>query len=366
MIVFAHLLNDRSGSPRVLHSVISILGKDPHQARLVIGSDGAGILSSVQIPVFRYWYKRTPVRLLTLVTFMTSQVLLFFRLMLMRDLPRHAVIYVNTLLPFGAALFGKLTARPVIYHLHEVSISPAPLQWMLVFFAKRTASQLIYVSEFHQRCLPMANIPFKVVHNANDATLILRASTHTYQARPNGQFNVVMLSALRQYKGVDQFVELARLLASDTSIALHLVANDEDDEIVRYFKNVQLPANLTVHPRTKDPCSFYEKASLVMNLSRPDQCQETFGLTLLEAMSFGMPVIAPPVGGPAELVQDGVQGYLIDSRDTAALCNKVQALANDAALCEQFSVAARHRSQQFTPDAFSAQMAGIMAERGWA
>ena len=39
---------------------------------------------------------------------------------------------------------------------------------------------------------------------------------------------------------------------------------------------------------------------------------ETFGLTALEAMTAGLPVIVPTVGGIAEMVTDGVNGYKID------------------------------------------------------
>ncbi|MFT2690112.1 glycosyltransferase [Clavibacter zhangzhiyongii] len=47
--------------------------------------------------------------------------------------------------------------------------------------------------------------------------------------------------------------------------------------------------------------------------------KEEFGVALLEAMSMGLPVVAPASGGPATYVEDGVTGLLVDTTDPAAL-----------------------------------------------
>ena len=64
-------------------------------------------------------------------------------------------------------------------------------------------------------------------------------------------------------------------------------------------------------------------------------------------------MIVPPIGGPAELVNDGQQGFLLDSRDAALLKQRTLALADDAALCMSMSEAARRRAQQFSKEKFS-------------
>lgn len=361
MIVFVHLLNDRSGSPRVLTSAIAALTRKGDRARLFVSSDGTGMLDEADIETTRYWYWRTPYRLLTLATYLASQLSLLARLFRTRDIDRDAVIYVNTLLPFGAALYGWMTGRPVVYHLHEVSVSPAPLRWFLTAIARLTAQRLIYVSYFHRGCLPIPGVPSRVVHNALDENFLARADASAYRHRVEGRFKVLMLASLRDYKGVPELIALTKRVASRADIHFDLVVNDDEAEIRRYFASTALPSNLTVHPRTDDPAAHYARASLVLNLSRPDQWVETFGLTLLEAMAFGIPVIAPPVGGPVELVEDGCEGFLTDSRNGDALAERVLQLADNESLCLRLSAAARDRATRFSPAAFAEALREVLA-----
>ena len=73
--------------------------------------------------------------------------------------------------------------------------------------------------------------------------------------------------------------------------------------------------NLQIISRQNDVTPFYNEASIVLNLSDKQRYVETFGLTALEAMSAGLPVIVPTEGGIAEMVEDGANGYKIDVQD---------------------------------------------------
>ena len=353
VIVFVHLLNDRSGSPKMLALAIKALASSQGGDRLFVGSDGSGELDEVGLVPTRYWYRRSSFRLLTLFSYVASQIMLFIRLLMARDIDRRAIVYVNTLLPFGASLYGRLTGRRVVYHLHEVSVVPAPLKWFLLTVARHTASRLIYVSNFHRRSLPVPGVSACTVRNALDEPFRLRAIANIYQHRRQGVFNVLMLASLRNYKGIPELLELARRVSVRHDIRFDLVANDDEHIIRRYFAGVTLPPNLEVHGRTDDPGRFYAGASVVLNLSRPDLCVETFGLTVLEAMAFGIPVIAPPVGGPAELVEHGREGFLIDSNRNGELTDVLLQLADNEGLCRRLSNAARISAERYSEAAFS-------------
>jgi phosphatidylinositol alpha 1,6-mannosyltransferase len=68
---------------------------------------------------------------------------------------------------------------------------------------------------------------------------------------------------------------------------------------------------------------------------------ETFGNTLQEAAASGLPVVAPAAGGPLDLVEDGVTGFLVTPGDRDALTKAVSELAADWQLRTALGHAAR-------------------------
>jgi len=352
-IVFVHLLNDFSGSPKVLKETIRAVALDSKSAVLYLGSSDNGILSTSCIPITRYWYHRTKCRILTPFTYLLSQVVLFFKLLGDHSVSPNAIIYVNTILPFGAAVYGKLTGRKVVFHVHEISVAPALLKYFLTRVMRRTSSLNIYVSDAHMQALPIPGVSARRVYNALDADFLHTASASVYANRYDGFFNVLMVASLREYKGIHEFMALASALVGHTEIRFDLVINDDQEIVDRFLASRALPGNLAFHSRTSDTSAYYSRACLVLNLSRVYQCVETFGMTILEAMAFGIPVIVPPVGGPVELVRDGVEGFHVDSRDLRKLLERVLQLSRDEQLCMQMSKACRERATDFSPAIFA-------------
>lgn len=70
---------------------------------------------------------------------------------------------------------------------------------------------------------------------------------------------------------------------------------------------------------------------------------ETFGQTIQEAAASGLPVVAPAAGGPLDLVDEGVTGFLVPPGDGDALAAAVTRLAADPPLRSAMSEAARRR-----------------------
>jgi glycosyltransferase involved in cell wall biosynthesis len=73
---------------------------------------------------------------------------------------------------------------------------------------------------------------------------------------------------------------------------------------------------------------------------------EPFGLTPLEAMACGRPVVGSAVGGIAYTVADGETGYLVPPSDPERLADRLQLLLTNAALCRRMGEAARARVER--------------------
>ena len=66
-------------------------------------------------------------------------------------------------------------------------------------------------------------------------------------------------------------------------------------------------------------------------------------MVLMEAMSYGLPVVATRIGGISELVQDDVSGAVIDAGRTDLLVAAMARLAGDADLRRRWGEAGRER-----------------------
>ncbi len=85
--------------------------------------------------------------------------------------------------------------------------------------------------------------------------------------------------------------------------------------------------------------------------------EEPFGLCVIEAMSMQRAVVATSVGGPAEVIDDGLDGRLVDPRDGPAWSVAVAALLADAPGRAAMGLAARRRVlDAFTPERYGAAM----------
>ena len=70
---------------------------------------------------------------------------------------------------------------------------------------------------------------------------------------------------------------------------------------------------------------------------------------VLEAMACGVPLVAGAEGAPAELVQDGVQGRVVDAQDPARIAAALGESLGDLRAARAMGTAARARAEQFTP-----------------
>jgi len=350
-IIGVHLLNDFSGSPLVFSHALDALQKSGEAVHL-ISSKSEGFLSGKTYTYHHVNYVFKQNIVLRLVAFAWAQLSLFIKVFLIAN--ANDTVYINTLLPAGAAIAAKLKGAKVIYHVHETSLGKY-MKILLKTIANNFGNKAIYVSRFLLEKEGLSKLENRVVYNALSAEFMQKAETK--RAIKKSVFRVLMLCSLKAYKGVGEFVELAKKVPN---CAFDLVLNAQQNDIDSYFNGKALPNNLTIYPVQKNVHPFYAKASLLLNLSRPDEWVETFGMTILEGFAYGLPCIAPPVGGPAEIVEDGKNGFTISSYNTATLIEAISLLSADKETYKAFSEASLKRVDDFKASAFEAGVLGVL------
>src|SRR5204863_1810544 len=109
--------------------------------------------------------------------------------------------------------------------------------------------------------------------------------------------------------GLDKAIELAKVCDMPLKIAAKIDRVD-----VEYFNTVIKP--LLNHPLVEfigeigypEKCDFLGNAAALLF---PIQWPEPFGLVMIEAMACGTPVIAYPCGSVPEVIEDGVNGFIV-------------------------------------------------------
>lgn len=76
---------------------------------------------------------------------------------------------------------------------------------------------------------------------------------------------------------------------------------------------------------------------------------EGLGSILLDAMEFGLPIIATNVGGIPEIVEDGLNGFLCEVDDIAAMSEAILELSHDPGLRARIAAVNRKKAEQYSP-----------------
>jgi D-inositol-3-phosphate glycosyltransferase len=104
--------------------------------------------------------------------------------------------------------------------------------------------------------------------------------------------------------------------------------------------------------------TYYRAADVCVVPSR----SESFGLVALEAAACGTPVVAAAVGGLLTLVEDGVTGFLIETRNPSDYAAAISKLLGDEQLSLKMDAAAADHARQYTWSTTAARLRRLYAD----
>jgi len=159
--------------------------------------------------------------------------------------------------------------------------------------------------------------PIEVVPNFVNCELYCRHDDPEQRAEwaPNGEPIVMHLSNFRPVKRVTDVVEIFALIREKIPAKLVLIGDGPDRGAAEWLARQRGIAKDVIMLGKQD--DVYKKLALADLFLLPSD-SESFGLAALEAMACEVPVIATRVGGVPEVIEHGVDGYLVEPRDVGA------------------------------------------------
>ncbi|WP_375512948.1 glycosyltransferase [uncultured Nostoc sp.] len=197
------------------------------------------------------------------------------------------------------------------------------------------ADRIIAVCDWLYEALLINGIPEKKLELSRYGSLLATQEKSTQVKQQSGTLKVVFLGRWDIYKGIDILVQAVKDLPAVIPIELiiHGIAQDE-----RYRKTLFNLIDNDPRIRVEKQLTRVELPQALANydiLAVPSQWLETGPIVVLEAHEAGLPVIGSNLGGIAELVKHGIDGWLVPANDTKAWTEALRQLATDANLLSQ-------------------------------
>lgn len=269
---------------------------------------------------------------------------------------RPDIVHTNTL---KASVYGGVAGRlarvPVVWHIRD-RIAPDYLPAPAVALV-RAAAAVVPGAVVANSASTLATL-VKVKGWVVPSPVVVHLAGSKAR-RESEVLTVGMLGRLAPWKGQDLFLRAFAGAFPDGDeraviIGSPLFGEDAFEEKVRRLVG-ELGLEKRVEFRGFREDIGAELARLDM-LVHASVLPEPFGQVVVEGMAAGLPVLAADAGGPAELIDDGVNGLLYPVGDLMALTKQMQRLANDGTMRRRLGEAGRTRAKDFTPEKVAASM----------
>lgn len=221
----------------------------------------------------------------------------------------------------------------------------------------RRAKAITAVSKFQAREIATElSLPEDFVHVIPNpvSPSVLKEASKPSPAQSNDRPIVLFTGRVERNKGTLVLLQSWERVASEVADVEYIIAGARHNSINDRTLENSLGRNGTREhvkiaghiPWDRLP-DFYRRATVFVMPSY----YETFGISVLEAMAFGLPVVASNVGGLPEVVEDGVTGLLVPPGDVKALADSLARLLRDPELRARMGRAGQERVRsEFTVD----------------
>ncbi len=267
---------------------------------------------------------------------------------------RKLVLFITAKYGFG---------KQVIYHMHGSRFetfyhNSDPVSKFLIRFLVERADVVIGLSDYWRTFFNQnfqvrrLEVLGNVIHQRDSAEVF-------YPKAAGGPLNVLFLGAIGQRKGIFDLLDVLRehRAVFEGRLVLRIGGNGETERLQDYIRQ----HNLESLAQFEGWVSGEKKHEL---LSSSDvyilpSYHEGLPISILEAMNYHLPVISTPVGGTAEAVQEGINGFLVMPGDKEALYARLLQFVVQPELASTMGAASGRIVRRYLPETIFAHLCDI-------
>ncbi|MBI4605767.1 MAG: glycosyltransferase [Planctomycetes bacterium] len=254
-------------------------------------------------------------------------------------------------------LAGAAAGVPIVAHERQMARFSA-----LARFASRRVSAMICISEAvlaHAVASGARPRVARRVYNAVD----LKAFESVSPVLPPGPLRAGIVGRIMARKGQRFFLEaVARVREKFPGAEFYVIGQATGEDRAHETELRDLARRLGLEPSVRwtgyvtEPLGLMASLDVVVHAAVEP---EPFGRVILEALALGRPTVATAIGGPVEIIEDGVSGLLVPPGDASALAEKVAALFSSPELRSRLGAGARRRAQDFGVESYVGQVENV-------
>ncbi len=266
---------------------------------------------------------------------------------------------------------------PVIWHVHDL-LPRHPLSTAIRLFAwVLRGNRIVAVSQaaarrFQGRLGRAFRGRVEVIHNSVDAARFCpdpQSRKETRRALGVEAATVAgIVGQLTPRKGqlelIEAFAELSRTVPDAALLVVGEPIFNRDGEYAQSLASAADRLGIADRVRFLGPREDIPAIMRALDLLVVNSRVEPFGLTVIEAMASGTPVLATAVDGINEIVRHGENGWLVSARDRRSLVEALFGLVRDRKLRERLALEGRSDAvRRFSTDRFLNQIEAVYRDK---
>ena len=379
-IVFLHSSSELYGSDRSLLNLVKNLDKDKFNITVILPEDGPLVdkinsFDNVEVIINELAVLRR--KNLSLSGMSKYFIELIRSIKFINNLIKEKsidIVYTNTSVIFVGGISAKICKVKSVWHIREI-IKSKYERFIVSKIVNIFSDYIIANSKATAEAISKNKDKVKVVYNAIDIEKNsgLEDIDEVYKevaatiVRSNNKIKIGMAGRINRWKGQKLFVDMAKLVSEENDNVEFLIAGDvykgEDyilDDLKGYILESGVKDKIGLLGQVDNMSNSYKKLGIFV---LPSIQPEPFGLVVIEAMNNKLPVVATNHGGPVEIIDNNIDGFLVDYKDAREMAQVVNKLIKDKELRNYISANAEKKvKEKFNVSRYVDEISYILEE----